>query len=103
MRKTLSRGTAAAVTVSLLLTLAPVLLAQNQAPAKKIDINAASLEELQRLPRVGPQIAQRIIDFRKQNGKFLRIEDLMKVKGIGEKIFLSLKDLITVGPTSNKD
>ena len=63
---------------------------------KKININTASLAELQDLPRIGPMIAQRIIDFREENGKFNRITDLLKVKGIGEKMFEQLKERITV-------
>ena len=46
---------------------------------------------------MGPAIAQRILDYRKENGNFKRIEDLLKVRGIGEKVFGQLKDLITVG------
>jgi competence protein ComEA len=46
------------------------------------------------------KIAQRIIDFRKKNGNFKRVEEIMKVKGIGEKIFLRFKDLITTGTSS---
>lgn len=66
----------------------------------KININTAGSEELQQLPRIGPTVAQRIIDYREKNGKFSRIEDLMKVRGIGEKTFEGLKDLITVGSES---
>lgn len=66
--------------------------------AKKININTASQAELQKLPRIGEVVAQRIIDFREKNGKFKKIEELMKVRGIGEKTFDNLKDLITVGP-----
>ena len=69
---------------------------------KKININTASSAELQKLPRVGPKIAQRIIDFRNQNGNFKSIEEIMKVKGIGEKIFKQLKDFITVGEEAQK-
>jgi comEA protein len=64
---------------------------------KKININTASAIELQKLPRIGAKVALRIIDFREKHGKFKRVEDLMKVKGIGEKTFMNLKDLITVG------
>jgi comEA protein len=71
---------------------------QTKAPSEKVNINTASLQELQNLPRIGPKIAQRILDYRKQNGSFKKIEELMKVKGIGEKVFNRLKELIVVGP-----
>ena len=70
--------------------------AQSGKQVTKININTAPAAELQSLPRIGEKIAERIIDFRKKNGPFKRIEDLMKVKGIGEKVFLQLKDRITV-------
>lgn len=69
---------------------------------KKININTASLTELQELPRIGEKVAQRIINFRKENGKFKKIEEIMKVQGIGEKVFKQIKDRITVGSTSKK-
>ncbi|MGC8746400.1 MAG: ComEA family DNA-binding protein [Candidatus Saccharicenans sp.] len=55
------------------------------------------MAELQTLPRIGPKVAQRIIDYRTKNGPFKKAEDLMKVRGIGEKIFNQIKDSITVG------
>jgi len=67
-----------------------------QQSGKKVNINTATLSELQTLPKIGPKIAQRIIDFREENGKFTSITDLLKVKGIGEKTFEQLKDMITV-------
>ena len=71
--------------------------AAQKASAKKININTASSAELQKLPRIGEKVAQRIIDFRKTNGKFKKIEEIMKVRGIGEKVFKQIKDRITVG------
>jgi competence protein ComEA len=67
-----------------------------ETPDKKIDINAASVTELQKLPRIGEKVAQRIIDFRKQHGDFKKIEEIMKVRGIGERTFKLIKDLIVV-------
>ncbi len=64
--------------------------------AKKIDINSASVQELQKLPQIGVAVAQRIVDYRGKHGKFSKIEEIMKVKGIGEKTFLKIKPLITV-------
>jgi len=63
---------------------------------KKIDLNSASASELELLPQIGPALSQRIIDYRKTKGKFQKIEDLMKVSGIGPKTFEKIKDLITV-------
>ncbi|UCE42089.1 MAG: helix-hairpin-helix domain-containing protein [Candidatus Aminicenantes bacterium] len=71
-------------------------------PAKKIDINSASVQELQKLPQIGAAVAQRIVDYRGKHGKFLKIEEIMKVKGIGEKTFLKIKPLITVGQKSKE-
>ena len=65
-------------------------------PAKKININSASVKELQKLPQIGAVVAQRIVDYRGKHGKFTKIEEIMKVKGIGEKMFLKIKPLITV-------
>ena len=61
----------------------------------KVNINTADLRELETLPRIGPALAQRIIDYRTANGPFQIIEDIKKVSGIGEKIFEGLKDYIT--------
>jgi competence protein ComEA len=64
--------------------------------AKKININSASVKELQTLPQIGAVVAQRIVDYREEHGKFSKIEEIMKVKGIGEKTFLKIKPLISV-------
>jgi|GEM_PF-1304591 len=62
----------------------------------KIDINAASAEELASLPRIGPATAQKILDYRLQQGAFQSIEDLKKVKGIGPATFEKIKEHVTV-------
>lgn len=61
-----------------------------------IDINHASQEELEQLPHIGPTIAQRIIEYRTQNGPFGSIEEIQNVAGIGEKIYADIQNLITV-------
>ncbi len=63
---------------------------------EKININTASAEELQLLPRVGPVLAENIVQFRKTNGPFQTIQDIQKVKRIGPKTFEKLKFYITV-------
>jgi competence protein ComEA len=66
------------------------------APTGKINLNTAGVAELETLPRIGPAMAQRIIDFRDANGRFASIDDLRNITGIGEKTFEGLKDLVTV-------
>jgi comEA protein len=63
---------------------------------KKININLAYTTDLQRLPGIGKVTADRIIEYREQNSGFAKIEDLMKVRGIGAKKFEKIKDLIKV-------
>jgi competence ComEA-like helix-hairpin-helix protein len=66
----------------------------------KVDLNKATEQQLESLPGIGPAMARRILEYRTTNGGFRKIEDLMNVRGIGEKKFLKLKDLITVGGTA---
>ena len=78
--------------------------AQNKAAASKaptsttvVNLNTATSAQIATLPGVGEKAAERIIEYRDKNGGFKKIEELMNVKGIGEKSFLKLKPLITVG------
>jgi competence protein ComEA len=66
-------------------------------PSSPINLNTATEAQLESLPGIGAKAAQRILEFRQKNGSFKKIEDLMNVKGIGEKNFLKLKPYITVG------
>lgn len=69
---------------------------KNKNSNEVVNINTADENELQKIRGVGPSIAQRIIDFREQNGNFQSIEDIKKVRGIGEKTFQKIKNSITV-------
>jgi competence protein ComEA len=69
-----------------------------------VNINTASVEQLQLLPRIGPALSQRIIEFREANGPFKSTDELVAVKGIGERSIKPLKPYITVkGDTTLKN
>ena len=74
----------------------PTSLPQSAEPGK-ININTASLDELDRLPGIGPVTAQKILDYRQAKGPFQTIEAIMDVSGIGPATNEDLKDLITLG------
>jgi len=63
---------------------------------RKININTASVEELETLPQIGPATANKIINYRETHGNFQSIEEIIKVKGIGVKTFEKIKDRIIV-------
>jgi competence protein ComEA len=75
----------------LTLLAASPLAAGKPAPAEPVDLNTATATELMQLPGVGAKTAARILEHRKTRGPFRRPEDLMAVKGIGEKAFLRLR------------
>ena len=79
---------------------------QSQPPAAaqkaSVNLNSATLDQLETLPGIGRKTAERIVEFRQKNGGFKKIEELMNVKGIGEKSFLKIKPLITVAPAGGK-
>jgi competence protein ComEA len=61
-----------------------------------VNLNTATVAQLETLPGIGKSTAERILEYRAKSGGFKKIEDLMNVRGIGEKGFLKLKPLVTV-------
>jgi comEA protein len=90
-RRIVSMALVSLLVVSLV---APVALAQSP---QKVDLNRADQEELESLPGVGAHLAAQILEYREKLGPFQRVEDLMNVRGIGEKKFEQLRDLVKVG------
>lgn len=64
--------------------------------AGTVNINTADSDQLQMLPRVGPSLAQRIVDFRETNGLFEKTDELVSVRGIGEKSLEAMKPYLSV-------
>lgn len=61
-----------------------------------VDLNTADQATLETLPRIGPALAQRIIDWREENGRFQSVDDLLAVPGIGEKLLAGLRDAVRI-------
>jgi competence protein ComEA len=62
----------------------------------KVDLNAATQDDLETLPRIGPALAQRILDWREKNGRFRAVDDLLAVPGIGDKLLAGMRDKVRV-------
>lgn len=88
-----------------LLTAATLCSAPAQAEtAGAVNVNTASAEQLTLLPRIGPSLAGKILDYRKENGAFKKTEDLLLVSGIGDKLFNLLEPFVrTSGETTLKE
>lgn len=88
---------ALAVVLAVLMTTGVAVAAGKPAPAGKVNLNAASAQQLEELPGVGPKLAARIVEYRQKSGAFKSIQDLMNVKGIGEKNFEKLQGFLSLG------
>ena len=90
------------LTLLVILAMAAVSLAAVDQPSpagagkQLVNINSADAAQLAKLPQIGAKMAQRILEYRKNSGGFKRVQDLLKVKGIGEKLFAKLQPLITI-------
>ena len=90
--------TSLALALALALPLAAAPGRAPQAPQRPVNLNTATVTELMQLPRIGQKTAERIVAFRKQHGGFQRPEELMNVKGIGEKSYARLKPFLALSP-----
>jgi competence protein ComEA len=72
------------------------------APGAMVNLNTATVAQLEALPGIGRATAERIVEYRQKNGAFKKAEELMNVRGIGEKSFLTLKPLVTVAATRSE-
>ena len=75
---------------------------EQPAPKSTVNLNTATIDQLTTLPGVGRKTAELIIEYRTKSGGFKKIEELMNVKGIGEKTFLKLKPLVSAPPKTDK-
>lgn len=71
---------------------------KKQPPAKPLDLNTATIEQLQQLPGIGPVTAKSIVRFRSRSGPFRRVEDLLAVRGIGKRRLERVRPYVTVSP-----
>ncbi len=84
--------------------LMPVVLAaaaeaKKKPPAHPIDLNSATVEQLQGLPGIGPGTAKAIVRFREKSGPFRRVEDLLAIRGITKKRLEKLRPYVTIAPS----
>lgn len=75
---------------------APIQIPAPAAAKAPLNLNAATVDQLETLPGIGRKVAERILEYRTKSGGFKKIEELMNVKGIGEKSFLKIKPLVSV-------
>ena len=84
------------VALPVLLLLTSLWAVSLAAAEGKVNINTADVEQLALLPRVGPVVAQRIVDYRDQNGRFKSAQDLLLVSGIGDRTFDLIQPYVSV-------
>jgi competence ComEA-like helix-hairpin-helix protein len=87
----------AAVALMLFSAIASGVAAKKTPPSRPIDLNTATLKELEQLPGVGPTTAKAIIEFRTRSGRFRRVNDLLVIRGISETKLQKMRPYVTVG------
>src|SRR5229473_1083527 len=88
----------------LTLIYAPAVLgAKKKPPAKPVNINTATSEELQQVPGIGPATAEKILQMRKSYGPFKSVDDLLAIRGLGAKRLEKMRKYLTVGKSAPKN
>jgi len=100
LRRTVAIGMA--VVMAALMAASPAVVAAAPAPADQMDLNSATVEQLTSLPGVGPTLAGRIVEYREKAGRYGAVEELLNVKGIGEKNFQKIEPRLKVTKASSK-
>lgn len=103
LRLCVSRIAAVCALSLLCVTVSAAANQKKKLPAKPIDLNTATIEQLEQLPGIGPATAQAIVDFRRKSGPFQRVEDLLAVRRISEARFKKLRPYITVNEPRAKN
>lgn len=93
---TRNRTLGAALAFALALASVPTATAAAAAAEAKVNVNKATVAQLALLPRIGPAVAQRIAEFREANGPFKTVEDLLLVRGIGDRTLEQLKPYVAL-------
>ncbi len=99
------RINASAALLSLVLVLTGAFIARAQhknPPLAPIDLNTATVEELQQLPSIGPQMAKEIVEFRMKSGPFRRVEDLLAIKGITKQRLEKIRPYVKIASSDPK-
>ena len=90
-------ATGLALAMAALLVTATAMAGAKSTPTAKVNLNTASVEQLTALPGVGPKLAARIVEYRQKSGTFRSAQELMNVKGVGEKNFAKIEAWLSVG------
>jgi competence ComEA-like helix-hairpin-helix protein len=88
------------ITAMVLFLCSNIVLAQKNPPPQPINLNTATIAQLETLPGIGPNTAKSIVDFRNHSGPFQRVEDLLAIKGISKSKLEKLRPYVTVGPAA---
>jgi competence ComEA-like helix-hairpin-helix protein len=107
MKRWVSATVAAGIVAMLLVPAAAAAQSRKARPSHEtkravLDINRATAADFEKLPGIGPELARRIVAYRKEHGPFRRVEDLLVIRGMGEKKWRAIRPYLTVGGGERK-